>query len=62
MLPRTWEVSFGAITLGCRSETNARLFARELVKKGHRASARTLPDQPPARIIELHHVTLWLTE
>ena len=42
MTGKTWQVTYGNVSLPCRTEIDARLLARELVKKGHLVAASTL--------------------
>ena len=58
-----WKVTYGAgATLPCLHEVDAKLLARELVKRGHKVSARTAEGVLPARLIEAHQIYAWLTE
>ena len=59
MTGKTWQVTFGSVALPCRDETDARLLARELVKKGHRVAANTLTNVSPPRRIESHQIEAW---
>lgn len=59
---KAWKVSYGSVSISCRTEYDAKLLARELVKKGHRVSAETLEGQSPARSIAAHQVPGWLLE
>ena len=60
---RTWEVKYGgSVTLPCAHENDAKLLARELLKKGHRVSARTIEGFLPARSIEDYQIYAWLAE
>jgi hypothetical protein len=52
----------GSVSIPCRTENDAKLLARELVKKGHQVRAETLDGQSPMRAIEPHHVLVWLAE
>ena len=62
MTGKTWQVTFGNVSLPCRTENDARLLARELVKKGHRVAASTLASVSPPRRIENHQIDTWLHE
>lgn len=62
MMGKTWQVTYGSVALPCRDETDARLLARELVKKGHRVAANTLANISPPRRIESHQIEAWLHE
>jgi hypothetical protein len=58
---KEWEVIYGSdIVLPCRDETDAKLLARELVKKGHRVSARTVDGLLPSRSIDFEHIQAWV--
>jgi hypothetical protein len=59
----TWQVIYGAgRTVPCAHEVDAKLLARELVKRGHKVSARTLEGILPSKIIEPHLVNAWLIQ
>jgi hypothetical protein len=62
MLGKTWQVSYGGVSVPCKTEKDAKLLARELVKKGHRVKAETLEGQNPVRSIEPHQIAAWLVE
>jgi hypothetical protein len=62
MLGKTWQVSYGNASVPCKTENDAKLLARELVKKGHQVSAETLEGQSPVRIIAHHQIFAWLAE
>jgi hypothetical protein len=62
LLSKTWQVSYGSAVLGCKNEHDAKLLARELVKKGHRVQAQTREGQDPSRVIESHNIHSWLVE
>jgi hypothetical protein len=60
---KTWEVIYGAgTTVPCTHEVDAKLLARELIKRGHKVSAKTIEGVLPARSIEPHQVYAWLAE
>ena len=59
-LIKTWEVAFGNSKRPCRNETDAKLLARQLVKKGQPVTVHSL-EEPP-RVIEFHQVAAWLHE
>jgi hypothetical protein len=60
---KTWEVTYGAgTTVPCTHEVDAKLLARELIKRGHKVSAKTIEGVLPARSIEPHQVYAWLAE
>jgi hypothetical protein len=46
----------------CKSENDAKLLARELMKKGHQVQAKTVEGQNPVRIIADHQIFAWLAE
>jgi hypothetical protein len=57
----TWQVTYGAGRITpCAHEADAKLLAWELVKNGHKVSARTLQGILPSRIIEPHLFDAWL--
>jgi hypothetical protein len=59
----TWQVIYEAGTsVPCSHEVDAKLLARELVKKGHKVSAKTIEGILPARFIEPHQIYAWLAE
>ena len=58
----TWLVTYGTASVECAHEVDAKLLARELIKKGHTVSARTLEGWLPARSIEPHQLPSWLAE
>jgi hypothetical protein len=59
----TLEVTYRAgAKVPCAREVDARLLARELVKRGHKVSAKTLEGILPSRFIEPHQVHAWLNE
>jgi hypothetical protein len=59
----TWQVTYGAGTImACAHELDAKLLARELVKRGHKVSAKTREGVLPSRCIEPHQVYAWLSE
>lgn len=59
----SWQVTYGAgTTIPCAHEVDAKLLARELVKRGHRVSARTVEGVLPSRSIEPWQIYAWLTE
>ena len=58
MTGKTWQVTYGNVSLPCKSKNDARL-ARELVKKGHRVAASTLASVSPPRRIENHRIDAW---
>jgi hypothetical protein len=60
LLGRKWQVSYGSVSLQCKTEHDAKLLARELVKKGHRVSAGTLEGQSPQRSIGADQLQAWL--
>jgi hypothetical protein len=62
MLGKTWQVSYDNVSINCKKENDAKLLARELVKKGHQVRAQTLPGQSPMRIIPYHQIFGWLAE
>jgi hypothetical protein len=51
MMGKTWQVSYGSVSVPCKTENDAKLLARELVKKGHQVRAETLEGQRPMRIV-----------
>jgi hypothetical protein len=55
-------VSYGNTSIPCKSENDAKLLARELVKKGHQVRAETLEGQSPVRIIAHYQIFEWLAE
>jgi hypothetical protein len=58
-----WELTYGGgAKVPCLHEVDAKLLARELVKRGHSVSAKTVEDVVPARLIEPHQVYAWLRE
>jgi hypothetical protein len=58
-----WQVTYGSgATLPCAHEVDAKLLARELVKRGHRVSAKTVDGVLPARLLEPHQIYAWLRE
>jgi esterase/lipase len=59
---KTWQVSYGSVSISCKTEYDAKLLARELVKKGHNVSAGTLDGHNPQRSIESHRIHAWLQE
>ena len=46
MTGKTWQVTYGNVSLPCRTENDARLLA-QLVKKGHRVAASSLASVSP---------------
>jgi len=62
MLGKTSQVSYGNASITCNNENDAKLLARELVKKGHQVRAETLEGQSPMRIIASHQIFAWLAE
>jgi hypothetical protein len=46
----------------CKSENDAKLLARELMKKGHQVQAKTVEGQNPVRIIADQQIFAWLAE
>jgi hypothetical protein len=62
MLAKTWQVSYGNASVACKSENDAKLLARELVRKGHQVQARTLEGQTPVRVIADRQIFAWLAE
>jgi len=62
MLDKTWQVSYASVSIACKTENDAKLLARQLMKKGYRVRAETLEGQNPMRVIEPHHVAAWLLE
>jgi hypothetical protein len=61
-LGKTWQVSYDNVLIDCKNENDAKLLARELVKKGHQVRAQTLAGQSPMRIIAYHQIFGWLAE
>ena len=57
-MKKAWKVIYGSVSVPCKTERDAKLLARELVKKGHRVSAETLE----GRSIAAHHVPGWIVE
>jgi hypothetical protein len=57
MTGKTWQVTYGNVSLPCRTENDARLLA-QLVKKGHRVAASSLASVTPRRI-ENHRIDAW---
>jgi hypothetical protein len=58
-----WEITYGGgAKLPCVHEVDAKLLARELVKRGHKVFAKTVEGVLPARSIEPHQIYAWLTE
>jgi hypothetical protein len=62
MMGKTWQVSYGSVSIPCRTENDAKLLARELMKKGHQVRAETLDGQSPMRAIKPQRVLAWLAE
>jgi hypothetical protein len=62
MLGKTWQVSYGNVWIPCKTETDAKLLARELVKKGHQVQAETVEGQSPIRVIGPNQISAWLVE
>jgi hypothetical protein len=54
MLDKTWRVSYGSASIACKTENDAKLLARQLMKKGYRVRAEALEGQNPMRVIEPH--------
>lgn len=50
----------GGVTRPCAHEVDAKLLARELLKRGHRVSAKTIDGVLPARIVEPDQIYAWL--
>jgi len=60
---KTWLVTYGAgASVPCLHEVDAKLLARELIKRGHKVSAKTIEGVLPSRSIEPHQVYAWLAE
>jgi hypothetical protein len=60
---KTWLVTYGAgASVSSTHEVDAKLLGRELIKKGHKVSAKTIDGMLPARSIEPHQVSAWLVE
>jgi hypothetical protein len=60
---KTWLVTYGAgASVSCLHEVDAKLLARELIKRGHKVSAKTMEGVLPSRSIEPHQVYAWLAE
>ena len=58
-----WEVTYSSgVTLPCAHELDAKLLARELVKRGHKVSAKTVEGVLSARSIEPDQMYAWLRE
>jgi hypothetical protein len=58
-----WQVSYaGGATVPCAHEVDAKLLARELVKRGHIVSAQTVEGVLPARLIRPDEIYAWLRE
>ena len=51
MLDKTWQVSYASVSIACKTENDAKLLARQLMKKGYRVRAETLEGQNPMRVI-----------
>jgi hypothetical protein len=51
MLGKTWQVSYGGVSVPCKTENDAKLLARQLMKKGYRVRAETLEGQHPMRVL-----------
>jgi hypothetical protein len=62
MLDKTWQVSYASVSIACKTENDAKLLARQLMKKDYRVRAETLEGQNPMRVIEPHQVAAWLLE
>jgi hypothetical protein len=62
MSDKTWQVSYASVSIACKTEKDAKLLARQLMKKGYRVRAETLEGQNPMRVIEPHQVAAWLLE
>ncbi len=62
MLDKTWQVSYASASIACKTENDAKLLARQLMKKGYRVWAETLEGQNPMRVIEPHQVAAWLLD
>lgn len=62
MSTKTWFVAYDSKSMPCNSESDAKLLARELIKKGHKVRAGTLNGHNPSRLIEAHQVLAWLAE
>ena len=59
---KTWEVVYSGGIVPCTREEDAKLLARELVKKGYKVSARTIEGLLPARSVTDHQIYAWLVE
>jgi hypothetical protein len=59
---KTWQISYGRISVPCKTENDAKLLARELAKKGHQVRAETLKGQNPMRVVAPDRVFAWLAE
>jgi hypothetical protein len=58
-----WQVTYGpGKTQPCIHEVDAKLLARELVKRGHSVSARTVEGVLPERLIWPDQIRAWLAE
>jgi hypothetical protein len=58
-----WQVTYGGgVSLPCAHEVDAKLLARELVKKGHQVSASSVEGVLPARVIQPQQIYAWLRE
>lgn len=62
MLGKTWRVSYGNVLTPCKSEHDAKLLTRELIKKGRQVQAETLEGQRPMRVVAPHQIFDWLAE
>jgi hypothetical protein len=60
MLGKTWQVSYGSVSVPCKTENDAKLLARELVKKGPQVRAETLEGQSLMRVIAPDRTFGWL--
>jgi hypothetical protein len=58
-----WQVTYaGGATLPCAHEVDAKLLARELIKRGHIVSAKTVEGVLPAKLIRPDEIYAWLRE
>jgi hypothetical protein len=62
MFGKTWRVSYGVASVPCRTENDAKLLARELVKKGYDVWADSVDGKAPERVIKTHQIPAWLAE
>jgi hypothetical protein len=62
VLGKTWRVSYGSVSIPCKTVTDAKLLAQELVKKGHQVRAETAGRQSSMRGIGPNPIFAWMAE